>query len=66
MVLKFNVTVINDKNQKSYLNYSESFNYNKSDRSEFEIKQYEQVIKDNLINEVIDNLIRDILITIQK
>ena len=66
MILKFYVTIINDRNEKFYLNYSESFNYNKSDRSEFEIKQYEQVIKDNLINEVIDNLISDILITIQK
>ena len=41
--------------------YTESFNYSKSDRTEFEIKKYENVIKDNLINNVINKLISDIL-----
>ena len=41
--------------------YTESFNYSKSDRTEFEIKEYENVIKDNLINNVINKLISDIL-----
>ena len=41
--------------------YTESFNYSKSDRTEFELKKYENVIKDNLVNNVINKLINDIL-----
>lgn len=41
--------------------YTESFNYSKSDRTEFELKKYENVIKDNLVNNVINKLINNIL-----
>ena len=41
--------------------YTESFNYSKSDRTEFELKKYENVIKDNLVNNVINILINNIL-----
>ena len=57
------LTSIVKKEDGSNLNfaYTESFNYSKSDRTEFEIKKYENVIKDNLINNVINKLISDIL-----
>ena len=41
--------------------YTESFNYSKSDRTEFELKKYENVIKDNLVSNVINKLINNIL-----
>ena len=57
------LTSIVKKEDGSNLNfaYTESFNYSKSDRTEFEIKKYENVIKDNLVNSVINKLINDII-----
>ena len=46
---------------KLNFSYTESFNYSKYDRTEFELKKYENVIKDNLVNNVINKLINNIL-----
>ena len=61
--ITLNVKVnIKEKNNKTFdLKYAENFNYSKSDRSEFELIQYEEVIMNNLINSTFDKLIRDIV-----
>ena len=61
--MSLTLTSVVKKEDGSKLNfaYTESFNYSKSDRTEFEIKKYENVIKDNLVNSVINKLINDII-----
>ena len=61
LILSLNSKISNQDGEKYSINFEESFNYNKGDRTEFELLEYENILKNNLIDVSVDSLIREII-----
>tara|TARA_Y100000992_G_C21264549_1_gene493223 strand:+ start:1398 stop:1859 length:462 start_codon:yes stop_codon:yes gene_type:complete len=61
IILSLNSKISNQDGEEYSINFEESFNYNKGDRTEFELLEYENILKNNLIDVSVDSLIREII-----
>ena len=61
IILSLDSKISNQDGEEYSINFEESFNYNKGDRTEFELLEYENILKNNLIDVSVDSLIREII-----
>ena len=59
MIIKLNIDVIDNQNKKINKNIIQHFSYN-TNSNRFTLSQYEKEIEEVLINEIIDELIKDL------